>query len=212
LIRVEPGSDQAVSAMRRHRPITAMACAALVLAGTATARAATTTHLDAAGWRALAAMNAVTKPTVSTCNGLSHGSTEEQARGVAGICLDTAEVSLWSQHAAGDCRSPATEGRCGTDYTGLVNDLNAGAAWARWFTGQLGSGGCRSFFASIGQSDAALARAAAPFAADLRAHRRGAGPLADLQRMVQQANALEQQSQQRSGTLALDMGACKPPA
>lgn len=194
---------------RRH--ILALICTAAAAAGSAAAYAATATNLTPAGWKALSALNAMNVPTVPSCKALARGTSDTEAGGIAGICLNAAETTLWDERMATQCQSPATEGACGSDYAGLIADYKATAAWAGWFTGALAAGGCHDYFAAIDQADAALARDAAPFAADLRAHRRGAGPLADLNRMIKQAAAIQSDLQQRSGTLALDLGACKPP-
>jgi len=202
-------------ARARHPRILGRTLAGALLIGALAAapvHAALPAQLTVPGWRALSAANGLTDPTVAACDRLATGSSDAQARGAAGICVDGAEEALWSEHLSGDCTTLATETACGADVSGFSSDLSAQAAWARWFTEQLASGGCRSFFAYLASTDGAFARSGEPLAADLHAGRPPTQLRSDLKRWLDEAGAISQSLQAQGGTLYLDEGACKPVA
>jgi len=202
--------------MRRRLGVISLAWAASLLAtagGVAVAGAATATHLTAAGWQALAVTNANDFfPTATTCSHLGAGSTDAQVHGIVGICNDEADFIDWTARQRSQCASAASLSACGSDIAGGDTDLNAGAAWTHWFTGQLAAGGCRSFFSLTGQLFTRLAAIGAPFAADLRTHRSAAQIEAAAKQYLKQFSALEQQSSASTGAVTRDGAACNPAA
>ncbi len=188
------------------------AVTAVLLAGACTvaANAATATHLTTAGWQALTTVNAMSEATVAACRQVGAGSSDEQVHGVVGICTDEAEGADWLSRILLQCGASSPERRCGDDVAGIDGDLSAIAEWSQWFTTQLGPGGCRSFFASLAAKFAAEARAGAPLAADLRAGDSPTKLKSAWQTWANQLRADDQDVQSQTGTLQLDLSACKP--
>jgi hypothetical protein len=196
--------------MRRPRQTLAIACATLALAGgsAATAVAATSAHLTPGAWRVLSANRKVENATVSQCNALAGNSADQQVRGIAGMCVDGAQFSQWWDRENSDCRGNATRSQCLRDLNGAVADLNAAAAWAGWFTGQLAGGGCRSFFATVQHDFVEMASATAPLAADIRQHRSQQQYASDATRLF--GKLFEISADQGSPAAQADRQACRP--
>lgn len=199
--------------MTEHSHVLARALALVLVVGAlgaGAASAAAPTHLTTAAWQALSTVNAMSNSTVAACQHVGAGSTDEQVRGIVGICTDGAETGDWLTRILLQCGSSASERQCGDDIAGVDSDLSAIAAWAHWFTTQLDTGGCRSFFSYLAQADGAEARAGGPLAADLRAGDPSVKLRSAWHDWANQLRADNQELDSHTGTLYVDLGACKP--
>ncbi len=176
-------------AHRRPHPALAIACVSLALtaASAAAAAAAPSPHLTSAGWAAFQRLNGSTVTTASSCNQIAGGSTDAEARGFVGLCVDAVGLGDWMGRFVDRCGSwgaggvdsvlnsanSATKAACATDVAGIATNYSASAAWQRWYVAQLAPGGCQSAFASNGTHEANAAAVASRIAGDLRS---GASP------------------------------------
>ncbi len=187
----------------------AVACATVALAGAASgAQAASSTHLTPSAWRVASASANAT--TAASCAALAKGATDEETRGVVGLCIDGADDSAWQNRLTGDCKSVPSASACLRDMNGEAADLKASGAWASWFTGQLGAGGCQTFFSIMQHYFSGVGTAIAAYTADLRARRPSKQLYADFSSYLSKFFALS--SKAASSVVRSDLRGCNPAA
>ncbi len=175
---------------------TLVVIALLTLAGSASTTSAATSdgptavHLTSAGWAALDAMTHAshTAATAHACAQLAPNTSDEEASGIVGTCVDEVALGGWGERAAtpcgenlGDAQTPpppalvAMSGSaslrqsCAADVANADTAGSAAAAWDRWFVARLAPGECNTFFGDQAALDDAITGAGAKFVAAVHA-------------------------------------------